>query len=131
MRKRHLLPIICGLAALMLTSCGKEPPVINFGGSWNSAQWGAMRVVQTGDHVAGTYEYQDGRIEGTVSENKLTFSWWQNVPPGASFDAAGKKDRGNGYLILANNKNSFEGQWRFDGDTQWRDVWSALRKKGN
>lgn len=130
MRRDHILRLACGLVVLMLTSCGKEPPVINFGGAWNSAQWGTMKLVQTGDHVAGKFDYQGGRIDGMVSGNKLTFKWWQNIAPGELYIAAGKKDRGDGYFVLAGDKNSFEGKWRFEGDEKWRDVWSALRKPG-
>lgn len=117
---------ILALAAPLLGGCGGAHSQ-NFSGIWNSPQTGQVRLLQKESRVTGSYEYQDGRITGTVEGNKLTFTWWQNVSDGGGYEAAKPKERGNGYFILSASANSFQGKWRFDGKQEWHDTWYATR----
>ena len=121
--------IILAFAALLLGGCGGAQSK-NFSGIWNSPQTGLFRLQQKENSVTGSYEYEDGRIRGTVVGNKLTFTWWQNVPDGGAYEAATPKERGNGYFILSASANSFQGKWRFDGKQEWNDTWYATRTTG-
>ncbi|MDA0321251.1 MAG: hypothetical protein O2923_00835 [Verrucomicrobia bacterium] len=119
------------LAVLLLAGCGKDKASKNFSGTWDSAQWGVMALVQSGTVVSGQWEYQNGRLQGNIVDGKLTFKWWQNVEPGAPYEDAANADRGDGYFILAADAQSFAGKWRLHGRDRWNDDWDAIRALGS
>ena len=52
-----------------------------------------------GIYVTGTYKYADGKVEGTLSGNKLTGTWTQN------------NGKGRIEFIFNSNFTAFTGKW--------------------
>jgi hypothetical protein len=80
-----------------------------------------MVLVQTGNNVTGTYEYQGGRITGTVSGNTLTGTWSESTtysPP---------DDAGDVVLTMSGDCHSITGQWRYGSTGDWDGSWSGTR----
>ncbi len=92
----------------------------NWSGTWDT-EWDTMVLVQTGNNVTGTYEYQGGHINGTVSGNKLTGTWSESPtysPP---------DDAGDVELTISVDCNSITGQWRYGTTGGWNGSWSGTR----
>jgi hypothetical protein len=88
-------------------------------GKWDS-NWGEMVFQQAGSTVTATYTHDQGRIQGTVSGNKLTGTWSEAPtysPP---------KDAGDVELTLSDDCNSFSGKWRYGSSGSWGD-WTGKR----
>ena len=93
--------------------------VSDYSGTWETT-YGDMVLEQTGSTVTGWYSYGSmSSVEGTVSEEsgKLVFTYTEA-------DASGR-----GWFLLSENGNSFTGQWKADGDTNWR-AWDGHRANG-
>jgi hypothetical protein len=91
----------------------------DYSGTWETA-YGDMVLEQTDSTVTGWYSYGSmSSIEGTVSEEsgKLVFTY-------AESDASGR-----GWFLLSESGNSFTGQWKADGDTNW-SAWDGHRATG-
>lgn len=84
-----------------------------FDGVWDTP-FGKMRLVQNGNKVAGCYGFDAGEIEGTVAGNRLTFHYTERTEQGA------------GRFDLSPDGKALAGQWRRQGETEWRD-WPATR----
>lgn len=70
----------------------------DFSGEWSSNQ-GKMLLRQSGDHVTGTYAGKSGKIDGTVTGNKLAGTYqWTNKP-------------GTFELNMGTDGNTFHGSW--------------------
>ncbi len=100
----------------------EDPITADFSGSWYS-YWGSnpdarvpMNLVQNGVEVVGSYEYQGGRIEGTVTGNVLSGTWSQT-------------NGSNGYVELTLNDNGtqFSGRWRYPEQDWVVDPWNGYR----
>lgn len=86
----------------------------SFAGAWDTT-YGLLIVEQDGGVVRGTYSYGGGSsIAGTVSERRLTFTYTE---PTAS---------GDGWFELSEDAQSFAGQWRESGSSEWA-AWSGTR----
>jgi hypothetical protein len=87
-----------------------------FDGTWFT-DFGEMRLTQQGNKVSGTYDYDGGKLTGTVTENVLRFQWTQ---------ASGSK--GSGRFLLAADGKSFNGYWYRGEDPALADqVWNGTR----
>jgi hypothetical protein len=80
-----------------------------------------MVLAQTGVTVTGTYEWQNGQINGTVTGSLFSGQWSEGpsyIPP---------DDAGDIELTLDAGCNSFTGKWRygFEGD-DWGN-WDGTR----
>ncbi len=89
----------------------------NFSGTWQTT-YGDMVLEQNGNAVSGWYSYGTmSTIEGTVaSDGKLNFTYDEG-------DVTG-----NGWFLLT-GENSFAGEWRPDGTTQY-SAWDGERTTG-
>jgi hypothetical protein len=91
-----------------------------FNGVWKTDADGEkieMHPVQNGNHVTGTYNFQNGRLEGTIIGNVLRFKWTQDNVKGA------------GRFILSGDGTSLSGHWSYTNDPDIRRVdWYGLRK---
>jgi hypothetical protein len=94
----------------------------NCAGTWNTGWTGqsnsqniSMVLQQSGNTVAGTYDYDSGRIEGTIEGNLLTGTWTQSSTSGTF------------QFQLADDCNSFHGSWRFGSSGGWEGNWVGTR----
>jgi tetratricopeptide (TPR) repeat protein len=100
----------------------------NLSGIWTSPEWGNMEIVQTGDIIIGQYTHDNGQLKGSIKNNKIVFTWWEKLEKGQSFESAAKGERGDGYFNISAESKSIKGEWRYDGDTNWKNVWTATKK---
>jgi hypothetical protein len=102
---------------------------LNWTGDYNT-NWGTMHLEQTGNTVTGTYAYQEGRIEGTLSPDSqyVLLGRWMETP---SF--APPSDAGDIYFAMDRHHSSFTGYWRYGytGDYNitgdWDGSWTGDR----
>jgi hypothetical protein len=94
----------------------------NWAGTWNTGWTGQsnsqnvmMVLQQSGDVVTGTYDHDNGRIEGTISGNLLTGTWTQSATSGTI------------QFQLADDCDSFDGSWRFGSSGDWEGNWVGTR----
>jgi hypothetical protein len=79
-----------------------------------------MVLTQQGAQVTGTYDFNGGRIVGTVNGRTLTGTWTEE-PTRQPPDLAGDME-----LTLSDDGMSFTGRWRFGSDGGWGD-WTGAR----
>jgi hypothetical protein len=82
-----------------------------------STDFNELTLTQTGDRIAGTYKYQNGRVEGTIIGNTFTGWWYQ--------------DNGKGRLEFVFNADfsAFEGKWGYNDATP-TGKWNGKRVGG-
>lgn len=81
-------------------------------GEWETS-WGDMTLNQNGTKVTGTYTFDSGKIEGTVSGNVLTGTWSESpsyAPP---------RDAGEVEFVMSTDGKSFTGKWRYGSEGNW------------
>ena len=106
-----------GTSGCVSTSTNDSPS--EWAGTWDSGQWGEMKLTQNGSTVTGTYTWDEGKIEGTVSGNTLRGTWSESPsysPP---------DDAGDFEFTLSSDGNAFTGQWRYGSDGEWDGDWTA------
>ena len=91
-------------------------------GSWFS-NFGMVELKQKGNNVWGTYEHENGQLQGTLEGNRLEFTWWQGAK-GLPYKTAKSGKRGTGYLIVAENEKSLHGEWRYGRSGGWNGEWT-------
>lgn len=94
-------------------------PATGWAGTWDT-NWGTMVLTQTGDQVSGTYTWDSGQINGTISGNVLTGTWAEAPtynPP---------DDAGDVVLTISPDGQTLSGQWRYDSTGSWYG-WSGTR----
>ena len=118
-----MLLITLGLSTsgCMGTSTDEGPS--EWTGTWDSSQWGEMKLTQNGSSVTGTYTWDEGKIEGTVSGSTLRGTWSES-PSYAPPDNAGDFE-----FTLSSDGNSFSGKWRYGSDGDWDGDWTADKIK--
>ncbi|HWQ18370.1 MAG TPA: hypothetical protein VN455_01215 [Methanotrichaceae archaeon] len=80
-----------------------------------------MEFQQSGNTLTGKYTHDDGRIQGTISGNKLIGTWTEvptRSPP---------NDAGDVELTLSDDCNSISGNWRYGSSGGWSGDWSGTR----
>ncbi len=127
-----LLMVLMGLClwpAASITSQGssqvnntfaEKPSICSWTGNWNT-YFGNMTLTQSGSIVVGTYEADGGRINGTVSGNKLVGTWY-DAPSYSPPTQAGDIE-----FNLSEDCNSFSGRWRYGSEGNWSTDWSGTR----
>jgi len=101
-----------------------EPAVSarTFAGTWTT-DWGNMRLRQSGTHLEGDYDHEQGRITGEVAGNVLTGAWSEAPsyqPP---------QDGGELQFTLSADGNSWTSRWRYGSTGEWRTNWNGTRKQ--
>jgi hypothetical protein len=82
-------------------------------GKWDTGQWGEMTLQQNGSSVTGNYEWDSGKITGTVSGNILKGTWSESPTYQPENDA------GDFEFTISSNGNSFTGRWRYGSSGDW------------
>lgn len=111
-----LLPLVVSAiatASTPVTSSAYASTFDSFAGHWQTT-FGAMTLEQEDDRVRGTYAFDGGRIEGTVTGDTLRFEYAEN------------RASGEGEWTLAPGGRAFEGKWRVKGSEEWRP-WAGER----
>ncbi len=88
-------------------------------GTWDT-NWGTMVLNQVGNQVSGTYTWDTGHIQGTVSGDVFTGTWSEEPsysPP---------DDAGDVQLTISGDGQSISGQWRYDSSGTWYS-WNGTR----
>lgn len=83
-----------------------------FAGLWETG-FGRMRLKEAGGRISGAYAYAGGTLEGRLVDGAFKFRY---------SDAKS----GEGEFRLAAGGRAFNGRWRADGDTKWRE-WNGFR----
>jgi hypothetical protein len=89
-------------------------------GTWDT-EFGPLRLSQSGETVSGDYDWDQGRLSGTVSGNVLRGTWNEvptRQPP---------TDAGEVALTMRADCQSFTGQWRYGSSEAWRTGWFGQR----
>ncbi len=92
----------------------------DFSGSWNT-EWGVLTIRQNGESVTGEYTHKAGKIEGTVSGDRLNFFWAQSPSYSTPSDA------GDGYFIISTDGKKLNGKWRYGYSGEWQGDWSGSK----
>lgn len=101
---------LAGSASLAADTAGPT-----WAGTWRTS-WGDMELTQSGTTVAGTYEYDQGHISGTVSGVHFK-GRWDEAPT-----RKGPADAGPVELTLSQGGTSMTGRWAYDASpTQWHE----------
>ena len=81
-----------------------------------SSDFNAIRFRQDGNRVTGTYDHQNGRIEGTLSGHTLTGRWTQ--------------DNGKGRFVFVFNDDftAFTGKWSYNDAEPTSSRWDGKLK---
>jgi hypothetical protein len=98
-------------------------PVSSFcfwNGTWET-NFGMMELQQAGEIAYGTYTHDQGRIEGTVSGDKL-IGYWSESPSYSS-----PNDAGDFEFIMSKDCKYFSGIWRHDSEGVWEGSWNGTR----
>ncbi|MBI3947240.1 MAG: hypothetical protein HY321_15045 [Armatimonadetes bacterium] len=88
-------------------------PDLGLTGLWNSPEWGAMRLVQKGRRIYGTYDWDGGQIDGYIQGDEIRFWWWELTPHGKPFADADLGQRGDGFFKISPDQRAFTGAWRY------------------
>lgn len=124
-----VLMALCLWPAASITSSGSNPANntlaknlsnCSWTGNWNT-YFGNMTLKESGSTVVGTYEADGGRINGTVSGNKLVGTW-SDAPTYSPPTQAGDIE-----FNLSADCNSFSGRWRYGSEGNWSTNWSGTR----
>jgi len=94
-------------------------PLSTWTGVWDTT-YGNMELSQSDGTVTGTYEVNQGKIEGTVQGNKL-IGTWSEPPSYAPPDEAGDIE-----FTLSSDGNSFVGRFRYGSSGDWSE-WTGTR----
>ena len=98
--------------------------VFDWSGTWDT-NWGTMYLTQSLGKVTGTYEYDDGRIEGYISKNlsgNMVAGTWSEYPSYKPPDDAGDIE-----FAVSPDGSSFTGRWRYGASGDWNGDWSGTR----
>lgn len=79
--------------------------------------FGTLHLSLSGDHVEGTYPYQDGHLSGTLSDGRVKGTWVQK----------GNRAKGTFTFDFGAGANQFQGSWT-DSDSK-TGAWNGVRLK--
>ena len=92
----------------------------SYTGTW-STEWGPMTLSQVGNSVTGTYEYDSGRINGTVSGGVFKGKW-SEAPTYTEPDDAGDEE-----FTISSDCNKFTGRWGYGSSGNMSGEWIGTR----
>ena len=77
-----------------------------------------LHLTQSGNAVSGTYDYEGGKLEGTIIGNRLDYTWNQTN---------GKK--GRGYFIISDDWKSISGNYGYNDDNSNGGEWKGMKER--
>ena len=93
------------------TASGSSIPTGAFSSNFND-----MRFYQDGNKVTGTYNFRDGRIEGTLNGRTLTGRWTQN------------NAKGRFVFVFNEDFTAFTGKWSYNDNEPTSSGWDGKLK---
>ena len=96
----------------------------DFSGVWDT-NWGGMKLQQSGASLSGTYTWDQGKISGTTSGNRLV-GWWSEAPSYSPPNDAGALE-----FTIADDCSTFTGNWRYGNGDTWDGTWTGATKVGD
>lgn len=78
-----------------------------------NSNFGKMTITQNGNKISGTYDFEDGKFEGTLSGNVVQGKWTQTGISGLL------------EITFTNDAKSFTCKWRYDTSTTWYNNWTG------
>jgi hypothetical protein len=76
---------------------------------------------QDGNHVTGSYDWEDGLIEGDIEGNVLTGMWSE----GPSYQPP--NDAGEIEFTISQDGKSFTGLWKYADSDDWSGPWDGVK----
>lgn len=110
----------CGLILALLCTLTISAQSCDWTGVWNTS-YGRLELRQSGPDVIGSYNYEQGRLLGTVTESGLV-GVWSELPTYLTPDDAGDVE-----LNFTAGCNGFEGRWRHGSSGPWWTDWTGER----
>jgi hypothetical protein len=118
MLKKTRLVLLTGIVFLTASwAFAEDKSAEPFTGSWQT-NIVDLHLTQSGKTVTGTYDYKGGSLTGSVTGNRLDYSWTQTD---------GKT--GTGYFIVSDNGSSIDGCYGYGEDNKNGGHWTGTRKK--
>lgn len=117
------------LVAMAAVSAHADDSSPSVSGKWTSS-FGLTELTESGGNVTGSYPFENGKIIGKLSGNRLTGQWTQSTSA-RKCDAAVNGSYFHGRIEFDFTANEFNGKWGYCDDApaeQWagkRDVVSA------
>jgi len=87
----------------------------DFSGKWES-DFGLVELMQTGEHVTGTYSCCNGNIAGRVNGPRLEFTWQDPM-----------YGNGWGQFVMSQDRKRLDGVWGQSGQQTANGKWNAVR----
>ena len=107
-------------APTTITRAQQAAPCI-WTGAWRTS-YGMIRLTQQNDGtVRGDYDWDEGQISGTITGNVLNGMW--NEAPSREPPS----DAGQLQFTMADDCQSFAGQWRYGSSGAWATDWGGVR----
>lgn len=132
-----LLPLLPLLVALAALRAGGPTPLMaqqpgglscSWTGTWDTGEFGVLKLTQSGSQVSGSYSYSQGRansaVQGRLSgvaQGTVLSGAWQQSP---SYTG---RDSGSFIFTLAPGCSQFYGQWRLSTTAagSWDGYWNG------
>jgi hypothetical protein len=106
---------------LLTSSSYSQKQETDYAGTYNT-EWGKMILIVTGNSIAGNYEHDNGRIEGTFSGNVAEGKWFEestNQPP---------TDAGIFRFEFSEDGSTFQGFWKYGFESgAWSGDWIGTK----
>lgn len=116
----------CGGSVNHTVKPGPSIPGVNLSGRWYSAEFGEMKVVQSGVQFSGKYfdrrgPDHNGRFRGQIIGDLIRLEW---IKPGNSL-AAVMPRRGRAWLRITARGQALSGKWGYDRSENDGGEWTA------
>ena len=73
-------------------------------------------LTQSGNAVTGSYDHEGGKLKGTITGNRLDYTWTETN---------GKK--GKGYFIISDDGKSISGRYGYNDDNSSAGEWKGRK----
>ena len=73
-------------------------------------------LTQSGNNVTGSYDHEGGKLKGTITGNRLDYTWTETN---------GKK--GKGYFIISDDGKSISGRYGYNDDNSSAGEWKGRK----
>lgn len=112
---------ILSISLALSANANSQTPDKDYSGTYTT-EWGKMTLAVSGSTITGSYEHDNGRIEGSVSGNVAVGKWYEestSQPP---------TDAGNFRFEFSADGSTFQGFWKYGFDEgAWSGEWVGTK----